>query len=217
MQYFFKDHLYTDLFVVCGDDARCLVKNDSPIRAFNGSVRLSVLNVSNSAVIEITSGSLSENVSLGKGAGAATWLCAGAGSPYQKCDNWTATLQPLGVVPAVAVLITELLSGMSSTDVVYSSFELLATPGAMMGDLPRATVTVHVGAAASDGSAVSITVDADGAALFVGLTTAAHGRFSRNFFIMAKGQTTVDFLPFGALDLATLKATLRVEHVRSHL
>ena len=32
LQYFFKDYLYTDLFVVCGDDGRCLVKNDSPLK-----------------------------------------------------------------------------------------------------------------------------------------------------------------------------------------
>ena len=215
LQYFFKDHLYTDLFVVCGDDARCFVKNDSPLSAFAGTLRLSALNVSNSAVIEISS----TTVSLGKGAGAATWLCAGAGSPYQECTSWAAVLQPLAAAPTGTVLITELLSG-SNNAVVYSSFELLATPAAMMGNMPKATVTAHVASAAAsraDGSSVSITVDADGAALFVGLSTAAHGRFSRNFFVMAKGQTTVDFLPFGELDLATLKATLRVEHVRSHL
>lgn len=32
LQYFFKDYLYSDLFVVCGDDGRCLVKNDSPLK-----------------------------------------------------------------------------------------------------------------------------------------------------------------------------------------
>ena len=67
------------------------------------------------------------------------------------------------------------------------------------------------------GQIVPITVEADGAALFVGLTTAAHGRFSRNFFVMAKGKLEILFIPFGALDVATLNATLRVEHVRSHL
>ena len=214
--YFFKDHLYTDLFVVCGNDARCLVKNDSPMNTFKGTLRLSVLNVSNSAVVEIHSGSLSEHISLGKGAGAYTWVCAGTGSAYQKCDDWSTILQPLRATPTGAVLITELFSGSSNT-VVYSSFELLATPAAMMGNLPKATVTVHVGEPAQDGSSVNITVNADGAALFVGLTTAAHGRFSRNFFVMKKGQTTVDFVPFGELDVATLKATLRVEHVRSYL
>jgi hypothetical protein len=116
------------------------------------------------------------------------------------------------------VLITELLSAENDA-IVYSSFELLATPAAMMSALPKAAVTASVGAprAAGKGQIVPITVEADGAALFVGLTTAAHGRFSRNFFVMAKGKLEILFIPFGALDVATLNATLRVEHVRSHL
>ena len=88
-QYWFKDHLYTDLFVVCGEDSRCLVKNDSPLTAFKGTLRLSALDVTNSASIAINSTA----VSLTKGAGAATWLCAGGGSPYDRCDSWAATLE----------------------------------------------------------------------------------------------------------------------------
>ena len=94
---------------------------------------------------------------------------------------------------------------------------MLSTPAAMLGALPNATVTATVGTPAADGSSVPITVSADAVALFVGLTTAAHGRFSRNFFVMSAGSTVVDFVPFGALDDAALKATLRVEHVRNHL
>jgi hypothetical protein len=89
LQYWFKDHIYTDLFVVCGEDSRCLVKNDSPLTAFNGTLRLSALDVTNSASITINSTA----VSLTKGAGAATWLCAGGGSPYDRCDSWAATLE----------------------------------------------------------------------------------------------------------------------------
>ena len=118
-------------------------------------------------------------------------------------------------VPAHTVVITELLS--DSDTIVYSSFELLDTPAAMMSALPKATVTATVGAPLPGQSLVPITVEADGAALFVGLTTAAHGRFSENFFVMAKGKIDISFIPFGRLDIDTLRATLRVEHVRSYL
>ncbi len=213
LQYFFKDHLYTDLFVVCGNDGRCLVKNDSPLKGFNGVLKLTALNVSNSALIAVNSTA----VSLHAGAGAATWLCAtGGGSPLDEtCDSWSDLLAPLGAAPDQAVLITELLS--ADGTVQYSSFELLSTPADMLDALPKATVTATVGTPSANGSSVPVTVSTDGAALFVGLTTAAHGRFSRNFFILPQGHVSVDFIPFGILDTAMLAATLRVEHVRSYL
>eukprot|EP01047_Picozoa_sp_COSAG01_P000933 COSAG01_NODE_19_length_39011_cov_38.134968_7_plen_232_part_00 len=223
LQYFFKDHLYTDLFVVCGADGRCLVKNDSPMAGFKGSLRLSILNVSNSAVISLNQ----TDISLGVGAGAATWLCAGGtGSPLDhSCDEWADLLPPLDTHPSSAVLLTELrtVSDVDASKAVtaYSSFELLSTPADMLAALPKANVSASVGdpTAFHDSAppTVPITLRADGVALFVGLTTAANGRFSRNFFIMPEGQMSVDFIPFGNLDLPTLKTTLRVEHVRSYL
>jgi hypothetical protein len=197
-----------------GDDGRCLVKNDSPLLPFKGTLKLSVLNVSNSATLAVNN----TKVSLDIGGGAATWLCAaGLGSPVSAagCDSWSDVLAPLGASPEQAVLMTQL--EFANKSIAYSSFELLSTPAAMLAALPKSTVSAVVGAPAADGSAVPITVSADGAALFVGLTTAAHGRFSRNFFIMPKGQVSLEFIPFGTLDVVTLKATLRVDHVRSYL
>ena len=182
-------------------------------RGFTGTLKLTALNVSNSAVIAVNSTAISLDV----GAGAATWLCAaGTGSAlHETCDSWSDVLAPLGTAPDQAVLLTQLLS--ADGTVQYSSFELLSTPADMLDALPNATVTASVGTPSADGSSVPVTVSADGAALFVGLTTAAHGRFSRNFFIMPQGQVSVDFIPFGMLDTATLTATLRVEHVRSYI
>jgi hypothetical protein len=212
---FMHAHLYTDLFVVCGADARCLVKNDSPLAGFAGTLVLTALDVATGATHALNSTA----VALPAGAGAAAWLCAGAGSPRGGggCAGWPALLAPLGLAPDTAVLQTALRDGAGAT--VYSSFELLATPAALLPALPAAPrVDAAVGAPAPDGSSVPVTVSASGTALFVTLTTAAHGRFSENFFILAAGaQRVVDFLPFAALDVATLKATLRVEHVRSYL
>ena len=212
--YFMEAHLYTDLFVVCGADARCLVKNDNPLAGFSGMLVLSALDVASgsSHVLNRTA------VALPAGGGAAVWLCAGAGMPLaDSCTGWPALLSPLGLLPAGTVLLTALEDATGAT--AYSSFELLAAPSAMLPSLPAAPgVAVAVGAPAPDGSSVPVTVTTAGTALFVGLTTAAHGRFSDNFFILAAGgQRVVHFLPFGELDVATLKATLRVEHVRSYL
>ena len=213
LAHYFRQHLYTDLFATCGDDARCFVKNDGPLAPFSGALVLTLLNVSNSASIALSR----TPIALGAGAGAGAWLCAaGGGSPWAAtCTPWADLLAPLGAAPAGAVLLTSLESAAGET--VYSSFELLAPPAAMLPALPVATVAAVVGAPAPDGASVNVTVTASDAALFVGLTTAAHGRFEPNFFVMARGQATVAFLPFGALDVATLASTLRVEHVRTYV
>ena len=50
------------------------------------------------------------------------------------------------------------------------------------------------------------------------LTTLANGRFSDNAFLMTPAKPlTIQFVPFGDLDLAKLKASLRVEHVAAYL
>ena len=113
-------------------------------------------------------------------------------------------------------------NGGGAEAVVYSSFELLAIPTAMLPHMHYATVTATVGGVATAATptaaaTVSISVVADAAALFVGLTTAAHGRFSENFFVMPAGTVTVEFVPFGDLDLDLLASTLRVEHVKSYV
>jgi len=214
LMHFMEAHLFTDLFVVCGHDARCLVKNDGALAGFAGTLVLSALDVATGAVRELNRTA----VALPRGGGAAAWLCAGAGAPRGAgaCAGWRALLAPLGLAPERAVLLTRLLDGDGTT--AYSSFELLSTPAALLHALPaEPAVAVEVGAPARDGRSVPITVTAGGTALFVGLTTAAHGRFSDNFFILPPGRRELSFLAFGPLDVAALKATLRVEHARSYL
>ena len=69
-----------------------------------------------------------------------------------------------------------------------------------------------------DGS-VQITLDASATALYVTLTTLAHGRFSDNAFAVAPGTTTVSFIPMQKsrpVDISVLKASLRVEHLQQN-
>ena len=194
------------------------MRNDGAAAGFSGFFVLRLLNVSNSAVIPLNRTA----VSLGPGAGAAAWLCAaGAGSPWaSSCASWADALAPLGASPAGAVLLTSLEDAAGAT--VYSSFELLSTPAAMAGAgaLSRnVSVTASVGAPAPDGRSVPVTISVSqpAAALLVTLTTAAQGRFSENALVLPAGDRVVSFVAFGALDVATLAATLRVEHARSYV
>ena len=86
----------------------------------------------------------------------------------------------------------------------------LNAPGQFV--LPPATVTV-----ASVGDDGTITLEASATAVFVWLSTLAQGRFAENGIVLRAGTTAIRFVPFGALDLVTLKASLRVEHLQQHL
>ena len=93
----------------------------------------------------------------------------------------------------------------------------LATPGNML--LPAATVTATVASAPSPDGSVLITLDASATALYVTLTTLAHGRFSDNAFAMAPGKVTVSFIPMqksAPVDISVLKASLRIEHLEQN-
>ena len=83
-------------------------------------------------------------------------------------------------------------------------------------NLQPASITHAVKAAPAGSSSVDVTLTSDHAAIFVWLTTAEHGRFTDNAFVLLPGAPiTVTFLSF--LDEGTssdaVAATLRVEHL----
>ena len=57
----------------------------------------------------------------------------------------------------------------------------------------------------------------DVVAVWVTLTTHAHGRFSDNAFLMQPGSRVLKFFPFEGFELSELKSTLRVEHVATYM
>lgn len=83
--------------------------------------------------------------------------------------------------------------------------------------LPAAKVDVVVGQGINADGTVDVTVKADHVALFVTLTTLAHGRFSDNAFLLLPGSRTLRFVPFGTADLALLTSSIRVEHVATYM
>ena len=81
----------------------------------------------------------------------------------------------------------------------------------------NATVQLVVASATNADGSMDIGVSADHVAVFVTLTTRADGRFSDNAFLLLPSTgATVQFVPFGPLDLDLLKSSLRVEHLASY-
>ena len=110
--------------------------------------------------------------------------------------------QPLESLPAE--------TGSTSTGAVLSKNLLpLTAPGMLL--LPPVTITTSI----DDNG--TITLEANATAVFVWLSTLAQGRFTQNGIVLRPGTTTIKFIPIGALDLDTLKNSLRVEHLQQYL
>ena len=63
-----------------------------------------------------------------------------------------------------------------------------------------------------------ITLATSATAMFVTLTTKEQGRFSDNAFLLEAGAVRkVSFVAWDVLDIAALKASLRVEHLQQNL
>jgi len=192
-----RDNLYTDRFITCGTDTTtknasallCLLKNDV-YQAVTGDVAIDAIDLGGKAT---TSLYMASAVSLAAGPGAVLW--------------WT--------IPAVEATTTILRATyydlIAGTTLAHNTI-LLTTPSKLV--LQAVAVSVTYGPTANvDGSVDLFLTKPAGspAALFVTLTTLAQGRFSTNGFVMDQAKTTVQFIPFGALDVALLKKSLRVE------
>jgi hypothetical protein len=76
--------LFKDVFVACGREGQCYVRNDGPV-AVNGTVMLRVLDVRSGAVRPI--GAESVKVMVGAGPAAFVWMCAGTGLSVSTCTE----------------------------------------------------------------------------------------------------------------------------------
>lgn len=118
--------------------------------------------------------------------------------------------------PATTVLLATISN--SSNHTVHENLIPLTSPEKMR--LPPANVTATV-------SGLTVRVSTDLPALWVVLTTAAHGRFEDNAFLLRGGEDgdgggggggsrTLEFIPFLPEQEEVLRKTLRVEHVAQH-
>jgi len=207
LMYFYKNFLFTDIFVSCSIDARCIVKNDNPLKAVTGVLKLTLLNINKSEKVLLQSRNIDLKVGMTKDA--SLWFCANShDSNVNSCSEWDdfLTVYDCSINECILLLTIETYSG----NEIFSSFELLTPPKSLM--LPKPTVTFTVLCDADHGIP-EVNIVTDELALFVGLTTQAQGRFDDNFFILPSGQKKVTFIPFGRLDCNLLMDTTRIEHV----
>lgn len=192
----------------CGGNGTCYVKNDRATKPFRGTVSLETLGFEDGVVTQLHS----EYVSLRAGPGA---------SKYFQAQN-------LSVVSGETHMLIVTVrddhtgdavddgNGNAGDDIALSVNEIpLVAPAKMK--LPNAVVTSKVAQAANSDGTFDVVLSANDTALYVTLTTRAHGRFSDNFFALPKGSTrTVKFLPFPSFDASELEPSLRVEHLQMY-
>jgi hypothetical protein len=195
-QYWYKKSIYSDVMASCGAGGTCFVKNDMPL-AFQGTVTItSYAFASGKSTVLAT-----KSVSLAAGPGVTEWF------------NVTLPADPTAEILTAVVSYKSEDSG--ETEVWSDNLIPLTAPAKMA--LPKAKVTFTVAPAANADGTIDISVTTDKVAVYVTLTTLANGRFSDNAFLLLPTKPmTVQFLPFGKLDTAKLRSSLRVEHVASY-
>lgn len=198
LHYFMRSTLFADVMATCGEGGVCYVKNDG-ITPFDGTVSVVAVDTLTGAATSMAN----LDVQMARGAGITKYFAL---SGYES------------LVANRTVLTTHVTpKGAKDSDnnaaAVSHNVILLSTPEHMQ--LAPAKVTFTVADTASADGSVAITLYTDKPALYVTLTTLAQGRFSDNAFFMPSGkQAIIQFIPFGgAADIATLKASLRLEHL----
>ena len=192
LQYFYESHLFCDVICACSDTL-CFVKNDGVV-PFEGFANLTIVELASGRERILTI----ERVRLDAGAGT---------SYFFEVDT-------TGMDRSAEILTIEVRNANGGA-IVSSNVATLALPQDLV--LPRANVTATVDSATpeSDGS-FRIRIDADAVAMYVVLTTRAHGRFSENAFLL-NGPKTISFLPFVDDQLDVLKSSLRVESLSGNM
>ena len=200
--------LYNDRLIAAASDGRLLVKNDDAFAPLNASARVALLHLASGAVTPLSA----SPVALPVGAGAAASLCV---DPAGACADWPALLPAAGCAAGGGDCLALLeLRDAASGALLAENWALLASPAST--SFPSAAAVALAAAVGEPDAAgeVPITLSCQATAIFVTLTTLAQGRFSDNAIIIpGPGNATVNFVPWGPLNLALLKSSLRVEHV----
>jgi beta-mannosidase len=194
LQYWYMNTLYQDVIVACGNST-CYVKNDRSMQTLNGTVVVQAFDLVSNSSTQL----VSTPVSLGAGPGS---------SMFFSVD--TSSLDPTRHILVSQITDLERM-------VVATNWNLLGIPASLKTNTPSVRVTV-ADALNPDGT-VTVVVSSDAPAMFVTLTTLAHGRFSDNAFIMPAGSRSLTFIPFGGYptDLKLLRATLREEDLSTYI
>ena len=224
---------YTDITAACGsakitmmdaDDkasgpALCYVRNDLPT-PFTGRVTVEAIQLSSGHITPLNS----LPTTLPAGGGALGFFCAKGGAisttvDESDCDDFSAVFNAsgcrrLGAAECLLRVVVKDSAGIAlSTNVLP-----LAKPSELK--LPATTVTHTLGPAAAGSKSVAITLKSTATAVFVWLSTAEHGRFSDNAFLLLPDEqkmiTFESFLEAGT-SAEALGSSLRVEHLGMYL
>ena len=241
--YMMKDSFYADVFAACGNtstststsgsgggggsgdvvanvpSASCYVKNDGVV-PFDGHLVVDAISLATGAVEVLHS----QTLAMPRGAGVIERFVIKALPP-----RTTHILRATVIAGATASRggvggggggggRAQGLSATPIAKVVSENVMLFASPFELT--LPSAKVSwtvAVVGGGSASGGAKKATIHlaaSNAPALFVVLTTAAPGRFSKNAFLLVPGlMEEIEFLPWGVLDEEVLKGSLRLEHL----
>jgi len=193
LHYFFKHSLMADVMATCGSQDQCWIKNDRASLPFKGTVTLTAYDYFGDGSSKVV---LHQRIALPPGPGVMTYLTL----PKKT------TLPPSNVSALISTVHGE------EGELVSEHLVQLGRPNITV---PKAKISHSISDVANSDGTIDIIVASDKVALWVTLTTLAQGRFSDNAFFLPATSKTVQFVPFSTStakdDLATLKASLRVE------
>ena len=191
LHYLLRASIFTDVAATCGKGGVCYVRNDRAGLPFHGTVVVTSVEIETGK--SSTVGGVPASFDLVAGPAAVSWFTLDAVT-----DGTTHFL---------------MVDCLDENGEVVSHNVLLQAPPKDIKTLPKDSgLGLKVASQPNADSSIDIAVTATApVALYVTLTTAAHGRFSDNAFELIGGTKTIQFVPFGDLDAATLRKSLRVE------
>ena len=229
LQHFLKASSFAPVAASCDTAealALCYVRNDLPT-AQELAVSVSLFHFATGASSLVSA----RKLSLPPGAGAMDFFCAdndanattttgggGGGGRSTPCSPWDAVLGGGGNCTASTCMLNVTVADAATGRRASSNLLALGPPGRF--ELPPSQVSARaVAVAVGDGDSASMAVEvtATKSAVYVWLSSLAHGHFEENGFAMAAGTKTVAFVPHGAANASALASTLRVEHLQPYL
>lgn len=192
LHHWYARSIYTDVMATCGSGGQCYVRNDRSMQPFGGSVVVSAIEFATGAVSTLHSATMN--------------MPAGPGITQLFNVNLT------GIDGSHYILNAQVIDERGS---VVSNNDIALLPPVNF-TLPATTLSVSVANTANPDGSVDVTVTTNAVSVYTTLTTLAQGRFDDNAFVLVPPSRTIRFVPFGPLDLATLKASIRVEDVATY-
>lgn len=169
LHYWYKNSIFQDVMATCGQDGVCYVKNDSPV-PFAGALVLNSTRFQTGSVMTL----YKMPVVLPAGPGTTKWFQTDAVQSLNGADE---------ILEAV---VTD-----GSGAVVSHNIIPFATPENMI--LKKAVLSVE--ASKDCGGHYTALVTTDAVAVYVTLTTLAHGSFEDNAFLLLPPGRAIKFIP----------------------